>query len=113
MCGLVGFLGGIVGAASNKSLLRRMADTLIHRGPDDEGLWCDSERNIGLGHRRLSIPCQMLVTGITIWRDRCNMRHLDGFIWRIKGVACQIKWRDTVFRAKIISKCYAKNCSAS
>ncbi len=25
MCGLVGFLGGIVGAASNKSLLRRMA----------------------------------------------------------------------------------------
>ena len=30
-----------------------MTDAIAHRGPDDEGLYC--ENNLGLGHRRLSI----------------------------------------------------------
>lgn len=55
MCGLVGFLGGRAGADGANVLLRRMSDTLIHRGPDDDGVWCDSEQRIGLGHRRLAI----------------------------------------------------------
>lgn len=56
MCGLVGFLGGVTGADGDaETLLHRMADTLIHRGPDDDGVWCDSEQRIGFGHRRLSI----------------------------------------------------------
>ena len=53
MCGLLGFLGGV--ADAGEPLLRRMADTLYHRGPNDSGVWCDSEQRIGLGHRRLSI----------------------------------------------------------
>lgn len=53
MCGLVGFLGGDV--FGDEALLRRMSDTLIHRGPDDGGYWFDSEQRIGLGHRRLAI----------------------------------------------------------
>ena len=32
-----------------------MRDQLIHRGPDDAGLWLDSEAGISLGFRRLSI----------------------------------------------------------
>lgn len=56
MCGLVGFLGSVTGADGDaETLLHRMADTLIHRGPDDDGVWCDSEQRIGFGHRRLSI----------------------------------------------------------
>ena len=55
MCGLVGFLGGVAGEGSDKALLRRMSDTLIHRGPDDGGTWFDSEQQIGFGHRRLAI----------------------------------------------------------
>ena len=55
MCGLVGFLGGVAGADGDVALLRRMADTLIHRGPDDGGYWCDSEQRVGFWHRRLSI----------------------------------------------------------
>lgn len=55
MCGLVGFLGAGVGAGSDEALLRRMADTLIHRGPDDGGVWSDSAQRVGLGHRRLAI----------------------------------------------------------
>lgn len=32
-----------------------MSDTLIHRGPDDSGIWVDTDVSIALGHRRLSI----------------------------------------------------------
>ena len=55
MCGLVGFLGGVAGVDGDEALLRRMSDTLIHRGPDDGGTWFDSEQRIGFGHRRLAI----------------------------------------------------------
>jgi asparagine synthase (glutamine-hydrolysing) len=32
-----------------------MASTLVHRGPDDEGIWQPAGRGVGLGNRRLSI----------------------------------------------------------
>lgn len=32
-----------------------MRETLVHRGPDDAGLWLDASAGIGFGHRRLSI----------------------------------------------------------
>src|ERR1041384_4203722 len=41
------------GRSINESLLTRMRDTMVHRGPDDAGLFMD--RQAGLGHRRLSI----------------------------------------------------------
>ncbi|MEO6581759.1 MAG: asparagine synthetase B, partial [Sphingomicrobium sp.] len=52
MCGIAGILG--VGAG-DPALLRRMTDTIAHRGPDDEGVWIDAEAGVGLGHRRLAI----------------------------------------------------------
>lgn len=35
--------------------LKRMRDTMMHRGPDDEGLYLSKNSTVGLGHRRLSI----------------------------------------------------------
>lgn len=57
MCGFVGFLGGVSsnGQAGDEAMLKRMADTITSRGPDDEGYWCDGGHRVGLGHRRLSI----------------------------------------------------------
>jgi asparagine synthase (glutamine-hydrolysing) len=37
------------------AVLKRMNDAITHRGPDDEGLWCDPAVGVHLGHRRLSI----------------------------------------------------------
>lgn len=54
MCGIA----GIVYFNQNKvqhSDLKRMTDTIIHRGPDGEGQWINENGNLGLGHRRLSI----------------------------------------------------------
>ena len=32
-----------------------MRDTLIHRGPDDEGIYISKDKKVGFGFRRLSI----------------------------------------------------------
>jgi asparagine synthase (glutamine-hydrolysing) len=32
-----------------------MADRIVHRGPDDSGVWCDADAGLALGFRRLSI----------------------------------------------------------
>lgn len=56
MCGLAGFLeptGFAQGDGEERA--RAMAQRLVHRGPDDEGVWCDGAAGIGLAHRRLSI----------------------------------------------------------
>ncbi len=52
MCGLAGYL---TSGSTDAALLRRMAGAVVHRGPDDGGIWCDAEAGIGLAHRRLAI----------------------------------------------------------
>ncbi|MCA9471140.1 MAG: asparagine synthase (glutamine-hydrolyzing) [Nitrospirales bacterium] len=53
MCGICGVYQVGTGEPVPVSLLKKMADTIIHRGPDDEGFFTDGP--IGLAHRRLSI----------------------------------------------------------
>jgi asparagine synthase (glutamine-hydrolysing) len=57
MCGFVGFMGGITshGEVGDEAMLKRMADKIIYRGPDDAGYWWDVNDRIGFGHRRLSV----------------------------------------------------------
>jgi asparagine synthase (glutamine-hydrolysing) len=50
MCGIAGFAGN-----GDLADLRRMNAALVHRGPDDEGIWLDGKNRVFLGHRRLSI----------------------------------------------------------
>jgi len=52
MCGFVGVLGPI---ATDAEVIRRMAVTLHHRGPDDCGEWLDPQTGVALAHQRLSI----------------------------------------------------------
>jgi asparagine synthase (glutamine-hydrolysing) len=53
MCGIVGILSER--HPVDADLLTRMRDSMVHRGPDDAGLWLADDRMAGLGHRRLSI----------------------------------------------------------
>ena len=45
----------MVGNGASRERLKRMLSTQIHRGPDAEGIWFSKDRDVGLGHRRLSI----------------------------------------------------------
>jgi len=57
MCGIAGFVDskGRTDRHGLESIAARMAGALAHRGPDDHGVWTDSEAGVALGHRRLSI----------------------------------------------------------
>ncbi|MEO5809379.1 MAG: asparagine synthetase B, partial [Sphingomicrobium sp.] len=52
MCGLAGILGD---GSRSAALLHAMAASLVHRGPDDDGIWQDAEAPVGFAFRRLSI----------------------------------------------------------
>jgi asparagine synthase (glutamine-hydrolysing) len=57
MCGLVGYLtyGPLASDDYAPALLARMANRIIHRGPDSAGYWHHADSGIALGHRRLAI----------------------------------------------------------
>ena len=55
MCGIAGFLDRTMGSQLAVPLVRNMARSIAHRGPDDEGAWNDAEAGIALAQRRLSI----------------------------------------------------------
>lgn len=52
MCGIVGLVGNF---RDQESLLEKMKQSLVHRGPDQEGSFIDRDRSIFLGHRRLNV----------------------------------------------------------
>ena len=54
MCGIFGYWDRERQPLDDASL-QQMAHKLIHRGPDDEGIWHQPQRGVALGNRRLSI----------------------------------------------------------
>ncbi|MFM6925283.1 MAG: asparagine synthase (glutamine-hydrolyzing), partial [Ferruginibacter sp.] len=54
MCGIAGILLHSPNSAAPVHL-KKMADTIAHRGPDGEGFWSNEKNTVHLGHRRLSI----------------------------------------------------------
>ena len=56
MCGIAGLWfspGAVVDSAPGT--LHAMVERLVHRGPDDHGVWIDADAGVFLGHRRLAI----------------------------------------------------------
>jgi asparagine synthase (glutamine-hydrolysing) len=53
MCGICGVVSTDRAAVIEPAVIRRMSDTLAHRGPDDQGIYLGP--GVALGHRRLSI----------------------------------------------------------
>jgi asparagine synthase (glutamine-hydrolysing) len=53
MCGITGIVDTDAEAVVNASVIHAMCQSIVHRGPDDEGIWVKGP--VGLGMRRLSI----------------------------------------------------------
>lgn len=82
MCGICGIVD-ISGREIEEPILKKMCSAMIHRGPDDEGIYIkhqspvtsyQSKPSVGLGHRRLSI-IDLSSAG---HQPMCNE---DGTIW--------------------------------
>ena len=56
MCGISGFIG-CEGITDDELIAtcEHMSSQMIHRGPDNSGIWVDKNFGLALGHRRLSI----------------------------------------------------------
>lgn len=54
MCGIFGYWDRARRSLDDDAVAR-MAQKLVHRGPDDEGIWNQPQRGLALGNRRLSI----------------------------------------------------------
>ena len=52
MCGIAGFCNR---PKNWKTDIETMKNRMAHRGPDGEGVWASEEKDVVLGHRRLSI----------------------------------------------------------
>jgi asparagine synthase (glutamine-hydrolysing) len=57
MCGVVGIVDSrfVSSGRGPQDAVARMRDTLIHRGPNDSGVWVDSSNGVALAHTRLSV----------------------------------------------------------
>ncbi|HKW34580.1 MAG TPA: asparagine synthase (glutamine-hydrolyzing) [Candidatus Acidoferrum sp.] len=53
MCGIAGMIGNEPGYSAEAADVHQMCQTIVHRGPDDEGIYVSGR--VGLGMRRLSI----------------------------------------------------------
>jgi len=54
MCGIAGIIS-MDESRVTRNRLQKMADELVHRGPDGEGFWINQKGIVGLGHKRLAI----------------------------------------------------------
>ncbi|MGZ3612333.1 MAG: asparagine synthase (glutamine-hydrolyzing) [Syntrophales bacterium] len=71
MCGICGKIFFEKDKRVDPQLIKIMADSMYHRGPDDEGTYISG--NVGLGHRRLSI--------IDLNRGKQPISNEDGTVW--------------------------------
>jgi asparagine synthase (glutamine-hydrolysing) len=57
MCGIAGIVdwGCVLGRDAIEKIVCEMRDSMVHRGPDDAGVWINESGTCALAHRRLSI----------------------------------------------------------
>jgi asparagine synthase (glutamine-hydrolysing) len=97
MCGIAGKLVFDSEAKADAGLLRRMMQTIAHRGPDGDGVYCDGP--VALGHRRLAI--------IDLRTGDQPMSNEDGSVWVVfngeiynfRALRAELQSRGHVFRS--------------
>lgn len=102
MCGIVG-VWQLDGRAIDPIALERMRDVLVHRGPDDAGLWL--EGSVGLGHRRLAIidlseAGRMPMSS----RDGAVQVVFNGEVYNFRALRSELEEEGHLFRSKTDSE---------
>jgi asparagine synthase (glutamine-hydrolysing) len=99
MCGIVGALNTTLTREEWKHMLARMAERLIHRGPDDGGVWVDEKAGVGFGHRRLSI-LDLSPAGHQPMQSECGRYVVtyNGEIYNFQALHDELKAQGQKFR---------------
>lgn len=106
MCGIAGFLS----TKFDKGHLKKMTDSLVHRGPDASGYFYNQEDHIGLGHRRLSILDLSEAANQPFFsKDRRYAMVYNGEVYNYKEIAAKYKINTTTTSdTEVIIEAFAK-----
>ena len=95
MCGIAGIFHLETAKPVDPVRLRKMTDSLVHRGPDSSGIW--TAPGVGLGHRRLAIidPDGGLQPMMTA--DETQIISFNGMIYNFREVRSELEALGHVF----------------
>lgn len=98
MCGIVGYFDLRGEGRVNERIVRRMAEALIHRGPDSHGYFVD--KNAALGTRRLSIIDLETGDQPVFNEDRSLVLSCNGEIFNFRELRSLLKKNGHTFRTQ-------------
>ena len=97
MCGIVGFVDKRK-KKEKESIIKKMADRIVHRGPDGEGYFVDDV--VALGHRRLSI-IDLNTGGQPIFnKDKSKMIIYNGELYNYRELKEELEKLGYTFQTK-------------
>jgi len=99
MCGITGIMNQRLSREALITRVNAMTSTLVHRGPDGEGIWVDENSGIALGHRRLAIV-DLSETGNQPMVSSSNnfVITFNGEIYNYKSIREQLSSRGVSFK---------------
>lgn len=102
MCGICGVLN-FDGSKVSSALLKKMTDSIAHRGPDGEG-WYQS-KGLGFGHRRLAIiDLSPLGDQPMVTQDNRYALTYNGEIYNFREIRADLIAKDHSFRSQTDSE---------
>ncbi|MBO4864789.1 MAG: asparagine synthase (glutamine-hydrolyzing) [Eubacterium sp.] len=103
MCGFVGFTNTITSNKNyNETIVRAMADRIVHRGPDQDDYYIDE--NVSLGFRRLSIIDLEGGSQPLISKDGTKVLVFNGEIYNYKDLRAELEALGHTFKTKTDSE---------
>jgi asparagine synthase (glutamine-hydrolysing) len=99
MCGITGWLNLNTTQDHNaEAVLHSMCETIVHRGPDSEGLWIDDR--VALGMRRLSIIDLKTGDQPVFNCDRSVIVMMNGELYNYREVRAELEKKGHKFTTK-------------
>ncbi len=89
MCGITGIFHLETAKPVDPARLRKMADSMVHRGPDGSGIW--TAPGVGLGHRRLSIIDPEGGSQPMLTADEAQVISFNGMIYNFREVRAELE----------------------
>ena len=103
MCGIAGSIARDQ-AGARRPAVARMHEAIAHRGPDDRGAWCSTDRQAAFVHTRLSIidPSPAGHQPMSIHPDAADNRYTityNGEIYNYAALRAELMTRGIQFRS--------------
>jgi asparagine synthase (glutamine-hydrolysing) len=102
VCGIAGILDPTASTGADRlgAVASMMASTLVHRGPDDSGVWVDADAGVAFGHQRLAVldlgmgGSQPMISSSGRW-----VMAYNGEIYNHLEVRHRLEQAGTIFRS--------------